>query len=210
MNDGQAPPPLPLVRLRASSSDLLRALLERQPAWARTSAVVAPPQGDRAITSYRLAPESFFLQVHWRRVRDVWEEREVVVVPGAVVTLRFVLDDFDPARVTRSLGLQPTRAFAKGDSGARGRSVRDEGLWIHEVMPGGFHFAEEKLAELLALLRARPGFRDVVGAGGVLWAGVTVRLRGCLERMGGLCLEPHLVADLAGLSLALDLELAAD
>jgi hypothetical protein len=77
-------------------------------------------------------------------------------------------------------------------------------------MPGGFHFAEEKLAELLALLRARPGFRDVVGAGGVQWAGVTVRLRGCLERMGGLCLEPHLVADLAGLSLALDLELAAD
>lgn len=205
-----APPPLPLARLRASRSDLLRTLCERQPAWLHCTPTLAPTQGDRAVANYRLQPESFFLQVHWRRQRDEWEERDVVVVPGAVVTLRFVLDQFDPAAVTRALGLAPTRAFGKGESGAHGRGVRDEGLWIHEVMPRGFHFAEEKLAELLALLRARPGFRDVVGAAGVRWAGVSLRLRGCVERLGGLCLEPHLIADLAGLSLALDLELGAD
>ena len=52
--------------------------------------------------------------------------------------------------------------------------------------------------------------REVVGAAGVRWAGIGLRLRGCIEQMGGLGLDPNLIADLAGLSLALDLELGAD
>lgn len=203
-------PHLPLVRLRSSRGDLLRPLLERQPAWAHAAPAHSQILVDRAVASYRLSSESFFLRVHWRWTGEQWEERDVEIVPGAVVALRLVLDDADPAVITRQLGLVPTRAFRKGEVGPRGRAGRDEGLWIHEVWPGSFHFPEEKVAELLAVLRAQPRFRDVLGSRGVTWAGVTVKLRGCLERMGGFALEPLLLADLAGLSLALDLELGAD
>lgn len=203
-------PHLPLLRLRCSRSDLLRALLERQPAFGHAGPIAAAVTGDRGVSTYRLLAESFALQVHWRWQGEAWEESSVVVVPGAVVALRLVLDDVQPAAVTAALGLQPTRAFGKGESGPRGRSVRDEGLWIHEVWPGGAQFAEEKITELVALLRGRPGLREVLGWRSVTWAGVTVKLRGCLERMGGLALEAPVMADLAGLSLALDLEVAAD
>ena len=203
-------PHLPLVRLRASRNDLVRTLLARQPAWAHVAPGHSQTLGDRGVTMHRLVVGSFFLQVHWRWNGDQWDERDVEVVPGATVALRLVLDDADPAVITRQLDLPPTRAFGKGESGPRGRAVRDEGLWIHEVWPGGFQFAEEKLAELLALLRGREGFRSVLAMRGVSWAGATIKLRGCLERMGGLALEPRLLADLAGLSLAFDLELAAD
>jgi hypothetical protein len=203
-------PALPLVRLRASRTDLLRTLLERQPAFVHATPAAAVVTGDRGVTSYRSAPGSFFLQVHWRWSGEAWDEREVVVVPGAVVALRLVLDDVDPAAITRALDLVPTRAFGKRANGGRGGAGHDEGLWIHEVWPHGFQFAEEKVAELVALLRARPRLREVLAARGVTWAGITVKLRGCVERAGGFALEPTLVADLAGLSLALDLELGVD
>ncbi len=207
----QAPlPHLPLLRLRCSRNDLLRALLERQPAWGHLAPGATQVQGERGVACYRLAPQSFFLQVHWRWTGEQWEERDVIVVPGATVALRLVLDDLAPAAVTRALLLEPTRAFAKGESGPRSRLVRDEGLWIHEVLQRGFHWPEEKVAELLGLLRGRPGFRDVLGQRGVTWAGVTVQWRGCLERMGGFVLDPRLLEDLVGLSLQLDLELIAE
>lgn len=203
-------PQLPLVRLRASRGDVVRSLLARQPAWAHASPGSTQVLGDRGLSCYRLSPESFFVQVHWRWVGEAWHEREVAVVPGAVVALRLVLDDAKPQEVTRQLDLAPTRAFGKGEAGALARARRDEGLWIHEVLPGAFCFAEEKIAELLALLRARPGWRTVAAHRGVTWAGVTVKLRGPLERLGGLALEPRVLEDLVGLSLALDLELGAD
>jgi hypothetical protein len=203
-------PHLPLLRLRASSSDLLRALVARQPAWGHVSPGEVKVDGVRGVASYRLAPESFFLQVHWRWNGSAWDERDVVVVPGTVVALRLVLDDADPAVVTRLLGLPPTRAFAKGETGHRGRTVRDEGLWIHEVLPRGFWFPEEKVGELLALLRGRPGWRDALQLPGVTWAGVTVQLRGCLERLGGFALDQRLLEDLVGLSLQFDLQLLAE
>lgn len=206
----QALPSLPFVRLRASRSDLGRRLLERRPEWAHVAPGHASATGERGVTCYRLAAESFFVQVHWRWRGDGWDERDLDVVPGAVVALRLVLDDLDPAVVGRLLDLPPTRAFARGERGPRGRGLDDEGLWIHEVLPGGFRFPEEKVAELLALLRARPGFGEVLRRRGVRWAGVTVKLRGCLERMGGFVLEPALLEDLVGLSLPLDLELAVD
>jgi hypothetical protein len=78
------------------------------------------------------------------------------------------------------------------------------------VWPGAFCFAEEKLGELVGLLRVRTGLRSVLGSRGVTWAGVTVKLRGAVERMGGLALDGGLLADLAGLALACDVELAAD
>lgn len=203
---GELPRP-PLVRLRCSRSDRVRTLLERQPAWAHASPSHQQQHGDRAVTCYRLAPESFFLQVHWRLVGDEWQERDVEFVPGTAVALRLVLDDVEPAWITRTLEMTPTRAFARGESGRR---PSDEGLWIHEVWPGSFRFGEEKVGELLALLRARPGLRLVLGRRGVQWAGVTVKLRGAIEHLGGLVLDAALLADLAGLALAFDLELAAD
>jgi hypothetical protein len=203
-------PHLPVMRLRQSRGDLLLRLIERQPAWAHVAPSMTQVVGGRGVANYRLTAESFFLQVHWRWHADGWQERDVDVVPGAVVALRLVLDDLAPERVTRALGLSPTRAFAKGETGPRGRGLTDEGLWIHEVLPGGFHFAEEKVAELLAVLRGRVGFSEVMRSAGIRWAGVTVKLRGCLERMGGFVLEPRLLEDLVGLSLPLDLDLAAD
>ena len=203
-------PRLPLVRLRASRNDFVRGVLERQPAWVHAAPATTTMLGDRGLTCYRLAPESFFLQVHWRWSGSAWDEREVDVVPGSVVALRLVLDDCAPNVVTRLLDLAPTRAFAKGEAGPLVRARRDEGLWIHEVLPGGFCFAEEKITELLALLRGRVGWRDVLAQRGVTWAGVTVRLRGPQERVGGLALEARVLEDLVGLSLGLDLEVAAE
>lgn len=210
MATATALPHLPLLRLRCSQTDFVRTLLERQPAWGRVAPGQAQQDGDRGILSYRLQPESFFLQVHWRWSGEQWQESSVAVVPGTVVALRLVLDDIAPERITRMLGLEPMRAFAKGDSGLHGRHVRDEGLWIHEVMPRGFHWPEEKVGELLGLLRARSGWRDVLSLSSVTWAGVTVQLRGCIERMGGFALDQNLLEGLTGLSLQFDLELSAE
>jgi hypothetical protein len=49
-----------------------------------------------------------------------------------------------------------------------------------------------------------------LGHPGVRSVGVTVQLRGCLEQMGTFALDPRLLEDLVGLSLQLDLEMAAD
>lgn len=206
-----APPPhLPLLRLRCSRSDRLLSLLERQPQWGHMAPAHTQHLGEHAVTSYRLQPGSFFVQVGWRWDGDQWQERDATLVPGATVALRLVLDDVAPERITALLELPPTRAFGKGDSGPHRRGVRDEGLWIHEVLPHGFHWAEEKVAELVAVLRARGGWRAVLSLPGVQWAGVTVHLRGCTEHMGGLALEGRLLEDLVGLSLQLDVALVAE
>ena len=203
-------PHLPLSRLRCSRSDLLRRVIERQAAWGHATPGQQKQDGDRGVTSYRLSAESFFVQVHWRWHAGQWEERDFEVVPGTVVSLRLVLDSADPQQITRLLDLVPTRAFAKGESGLQGRRFRDEGLWIHEVMPQGFHWPEEKVAELLSVLRQRTGWRDVLRLPGVTWSGVTVQLRGCQERLGGFALDARSLEDLVGLSLQLDLELLAE
>ena len=203
-------PQPPLLRLRCSRTDVLRRVLERQPAWGHATASQHQQDGERGVTCYRLAAESFFVMVHWRWSGGQWEERDFDVVPGTVVSLRLVLDAADPQQITRLLDLPPTRAFAKGDSGPHARRFRDEGLWIHEVMPRGFHWPEEKVAELVALLRGRPGWRDVLRLPGVTWSGVTVQLRGCQERMGGFALDPASLEALVSLSLQLDLELLAE
>lgn len=203
-------PHLPLLRLHCSRNDLLRRLLERQPAWGHIGPGQTEVHGERGVARYRLAAESFFVQVDWRWTGASWEERDVAIVPGAVVALRVVLGDVDPEMVTRCLDLPPTRAFGKGEIGPRGGQLVDEGLWIHEVLQRGFHWPEDKVAELLALLRACPGYRDVLGHPGVKSVAVTVQLRGCLEQMGSFALGPRLLEDLVGLSLQLDLEMAAD
>ncbi|HZN40663.1 MAG TPA: hypothetical protein VFD82_17800 [Planctomycetota bacterium] len=203
-------PHLPLLRLHCSRNDLLRRLLERQPAWGHIGPGQSEVHGERGVTRYRLTAESFFLQVDWRWTGASWEERDVTIVPGAVVALRIVLGEVDPETVTRCLDLPPTRAFGKGEIGPRGGELRDEGLWIHEVLQRGFHWPEDKVAELLALLRACPGYRDVLAHPGVRSVAVTVHLRGCLEQMGSFSLDPRLLEDLVGLSLQLDLEMAAD
>jgi hypothetical protein len=202
----EAPPNLPLLRLRAAHADVVRPLLERDPAWGHAMPVSARVDGERALLCYRLGQESFWLQVRWRRRGEAWEEREVEIVPGSTVALRLVLDDVPPGLVTELLDLPPTRAFGKGDGGPLTTTVRDEGLWIHEVMPGAFCSPEEKVQELLALLRGRVRWREVIGHRGVRWAGVTVKLRAPLERPPAFALEPRVLEDLVGLSLALDLE----
>ena len=77
-------------------------------------------------------------------------------------------------------------------------------------MPGSFCFPEEKVAEILALLRGAAGWRDVVGRAGVRWAGVAVKLKGPAERSTSLALDARTLEDLVGLSLALDVEVAAE
>jgi hypothetical protein len=200
-------PHVPFARLRASRSDVARPLLERAPQWSHLAPFHSDVNGDRGVASYRTQSGSFCLQVRFRRVGDEWQEGEVDVVPGSVVALRLVLDDVDPAAVTRCLDLTPSRAFGKGDIGPLGRGVRDEGLWIHEVLPDACCFAEEKIAELLAMLRGRAGWARVLGLRGVTWAGITVKLRCPIERPSGIALEPRVLEDFAGLSLAFDLEL---
>jgi hypothetical protein len=202
-------PHLPLLRLRASRGDVLLRLIERQPAWAHAVPARASIEGDRGVSCYRLASDSFFVQAHWRWRDDGWQEREVEVVPGAAVALRLALDDVDPQWVTRALGLAPSRAFAK-DVERAARARGGEGLWIHEAMPGAWCFPEEKLAELLGVLRGCAGWREVLGRRGVTWAGVSVKLRAPLERLPGFALEPRVLEDLVGLSLALDVEVVAE
>lgn len=203
-------PHLPLARLQSSRNEPLRTLLLRQPAWSVAAPGHRRIDGERGITCYRLARESFFVQVHWKWSGGQWHEQQFELVPGTIVALRLVLDGADPQRISRLLDLQPTRAFRKGDTGLHARTVRDEGLWIWEVMPNGFHWPEEKVAELLAMLRGHAGWREVLRLPGTTWAGVTVQLRGCLERMGGFQLDARLLEDLVGLSLQLDFEVIAE
>lgn len=208
-----APGPLPrtpLAHLRCSRSDLVRALVERQPNWAHALPAQTQQDGVRGVTLHRLAPDSFALQVRWRWTGTAWDEGDVSVLPGSVVALRLVLDDVRPEAVTKALGLSPTRAFGKGDVGPIAGVKRPEGLWIRESMPGAFCFAEEKVAEILAQLRGAAGWRDVVGRVGVRWAGVAVKMKGPVERPTSLALDTRTLEDLVGLSLALDVEVAAE
>jgi len=203
-------PQLPLSYLRCSRSEPLRALLERQSAWSSAVPGLRRPDGERGITCYRIARESFFVQVHWRWSGGQWQERDFTIVPGTIVALRLVLDGADPARISALLDVVPTRAFAKGDTDLPARRIRDEGLWIHEVLPNDFLLPEEKVAELLGMLRGHPGWREVLRLPGIAWHGITVQMRGCQERMGGFALDPRTLEDLVGMSLQLDLEVIAE
>lgn len=202
--------PLPLLRLRCSSSDGLRRLLQRAPELGHLPPGLHQIDGDRARSCYRRAAGQYFVQVHWRCRHGRWEECDHEVVPGAVVALRLVLDHAEPQAITRLLGIAPTRAFAKGDSGLHARQVRDEGLWIHEVPVQGFDWPEQQVAELLARLRGSQGFAAALRLPGVRWAGVTVRLHHAPGTRGGLALELPVLEDLVALALQLDVALQTD
>lgn len=202
------PPELPLLRLRAAHADRVRPLLERAPALGHAAPAHRSVDGEGGLACYRLSPGAFWVQVRWRLEHGQWLERDAEVVAGSVVALRLVLDDLEPGAVSDLLGLAPTRAFGRRDGAAAGRAGRDEGLWIHEVMTGAFCLPEEKVHELLALLRARVRWREVVGHRGVRWAGVTVKLHTPIEQPPSLALEPRALEDLVGLSLALDVSCA--
>jgi hypothetical protein len=203
-------PQLPFAHLRCSTSDALRPVVQRAPAWSAALPVHQRRDGDEAVVCYRVDPQSFFVEVRFRRLGESWAERDFAVVPGSVVELRLALVELRPEAVTQALDLPPTRAWAKGDTGPGNRRFREEGLWIHEVLPRDFLWPEEKIAELCGLLKARPGWRDVVGHRGVAWAGVAVHFHGCQEHMGGLALDAATLEDLVALSLQLDAEIVAD
>ena len=65
-------PQPPLLRLRCSRTDVLRRVLERQPAWGHATASQHQQDGERGVTCYRLAAESFFVMVHWRWSGGQW------------------------------------------------------------------------------------------------------------------------------------------
>lgn len=209
MNAAVGLPALPLLRLRCSASEMLRAILGRKPIWGHAVPIESHVDGDRGVLRYRAEAQSFWLEVQFKKSGDEWIERDFTVIPGGVVALRLSLDDVDPAVVTKGLGIEPTRAWRKGDAMSP-RRVRDEGLWIHEVGAAGCLWPEEKVGELLALLRAKSRHPEVLTRPGVQWAGISVHYRGCLERMGGFSLEQPVVQDLAALGLQLDVELFAD
>lgn len=208
MSDAAGPPRLPLMRLRCSSSDRLRSLLAREPQWGHATPTIEFA-GEEALACYRLRPESFFVMVRYRRQGDQWVERDGQIIAGSTVALRLVLGDLQPARVTRALGIEPTRAWAKGDPEAP-RSARHEGLWIREVLPTSTVYAEEKVQELLALLRDRAAVRKIATDPQVAWAGIAVRFAGCREQMGGLSLDRSVLADFADLGLSLDVQVSAE
>lgn len=202
-------PAWPLSRLRCSTSEVLRSIVQRKPAWGHAVPQHGHLDGDRGCLRYRAEPQSFWIEVQCMRHGDGWLERDFTIVPGGTVALRLSLDDVDPAAIDRALGLPATRAWKKGEAGPS-RRIADEGLWIHEVATGACLWPEEKVVELLALLGARARDPSVLAAPGVRWAGVAVHYRGCQERMGGLALDRELLAQLAALQLQLDVELVAD
>ena len=67
-----------------------------------------------------------------------------------------------------------------------------------------------RLAAEPSLLRDRASVRKLVEDAQVAWAGITVRLAGCREQMGGLALDRSLLADVADLGLALDVQVSAE
>ncbi|GDY02525.1 hypothetical protein LBMAG49_18540 [Planctomycetota bacterium] len=209
MNVGGGPPRLPLLRLRCSSTERLRSLLTREPQWGFVLPQVDNKAGDDAIARYRLRSDSFFVEVHFHRQGEQWVERDCQIVPGASVTLRLVLNDCDPARITKQLGIEPSRAWAKGDVEAP-LSARGEGLWIREVLPAAMVYAEEKVQELLALLRSCAGWRTVVADPAVQWALITIQFYGCREQMSGLSLDRTVLEDLVALSLQVDVQVSAE
>lgn len=202
-------PSSPLLRLRCCASETLRAILQRKPIWGHAVPVETHQDGERGVLRYRAEPQSFSIEVQFKKSGDDWIERDFTIVPGGVVALRLSLGDVDPEAITRGLGIEPTRAWKKGEAGPS-RRLRDEGLWIHEVASAGCLWPEEKVAELLALLRSRSRHPEVLGSPGVQWAGIAVHYRGCQERMGGLALDRDVLASLASLGLQLDVELFAD
>jgi hypothetical protein len=200
------------VRLRCSRSDFVRSLVERQPAWAHATPAAGAPDGDRGVTCYRLAA-GVVLPAGALAMASATVGRTAVstVVPGAVVALRLVLDEVAPAD-HRLLDLPPSRAFARGESGPRGGRARRRAVDPRGAAAAASAWPEEKVGELLALLRAR----QRLGATCCGLPGVTMgRHHGAscaaaVERMGGFVLDPALLEDLVGLSLQLDLELLAD
>lgn len=202
-------PSSPLLRLRCCASETLRAILQRKPIWGHAVPIEAHQDGERGVLRYRAEPQSFWIEVQFKKSGDDWIERDFTIVPGGVVALRLSLDEVDPQAITAGLGIEPSRAWRKGEAGPS-RRVRDEGLWIHEVADTGCLWPEEKVAELLALLQSHSRQPEVLLAHGVQWAGIAVHYRGCQERMGGLALDQDALAAMAALGLQLDVELFAD
>jgi hypothetical protein len=71
-------------------------------------------------------------------------------------------------------------------------------------------YAEEKVQELLALLRSCAGWRTVVADPAVQWALITIQFYGCREQMGGLSLDRTVLEDLVALSLQVDVQVSAE
>ncbi|HLQ37043.1 MAG TPA: hypothetical protein VK348_04540 [Planctomycetota bacterium] len=206
MTVGAALPRQPLVHLRCSTTDVLRSLLLRRPDWRTVGPAHERMDGDAVVLSYRLDPRSFAIEVRLRRDGDTWREHDFAIVPGAQVALQLVLDGLRPTEVSSLLDLEPTHASIRG--AAAPRLPRGDGLWRHEV-PGEGQ-PEARVAELLAVLHARPGWRLVVAHPGVVWAGIAVHFHGCQEQMGGFVLDQAVVEQLFGLSLQFDVEVSAD
>ena len=71
-------------------------------------------------------------------------------------TLRFVGDNVDPVMITSSIGLQPSRAHAKGDS-VKGHPnrIRSTGLWGLDSAISPNCSLEDHLKHLLGVIESR-------------------------------------------------------
>ncbi len=202
-------PQVPFGRLQCTGRDAVRALLAREPDWARQMPFHQDPVGSQLHQYYRRGRTSPVVEVHWKAVAEGWREDGCAVLPGSRVSLVLSLGDIQPAAVSKLLRMEPTRAFAKGDVLHGSSRVRDHGLWIREVDLPGWHWPEENLAELVAMLRVEPRWQDVLELPGMQRAQVAIAYYGAVESMAGMHLDRELVAELGELGLELDVDLYA-
>ncbi len=202
-------PQVPFGRLQCTGREPVRSMMGRVSDWPRQMPFHADAGPALLRQYYRVGRASPVVEVAWKPMPDGWREEGFAVLPGSRVELVLGLGDLPPAAVSRLLRTAPTRAFAKGDVQHGSSRVRDHGLWIREVELPGWHWPEENVAELVALLRAEPRWEEVAALRGLQSAQVAIAYHGAVETMAGFHLDRELVAELGALGLELDIEMYA-
>lgn len=124
-------------------------------------------------------------------------------VKQTAATLRVIGDKLDPSEITRLLGKQPTRAWAKGDTVGE-RAIGQTGIWTlrtARMSPGDL---EVQILDILA------GMTDDLSIWKVLASKYNVNLFAGLfltEGNEGLCLSPQTLKMLSDRHIELQLDI---
>jgi hypothetical protein len=126
-------------------------------------------------------------------------------VGGVTVTLRLFGEDLDPDRLTRELGVEPTRSYRSGDAvSARSNARRTQGMWQLKSLLPEDRPIEDHITGLLEMLPAELG----------VWEQATRDLRKDLfcgvlitSQVSGLSVGLTAIEQLAARGLCLELDL---